>query len=123
MRESGVLLPDSWAKKREATILLAHARAAFERDPFRCSAGMPFADRSAFSRQRIAAFIAARFVASGLAEVEAHAALPATPLCCASVGRSSFGEIGPPLPTVFAPPTWSTVTAGPRMPFVGSAET
>src|SRR4051794_33282587 len=98
MRDSGVLLPDSWAKKRAATIRLAHALAALRNFPFRCRDDSPLALRSAFSRHRIAFDIAPRFEDDGFADVLAHAALPATPFSCASVGRSSFGEIGPPLP-------------------------
>src|SRR3954454_25404029 len=101
IRDSGVLEPDSWAKKRAATILLAQARAAFASGECECSAAMPFAARSAFKRQRIAADIAPRFEGAGFADVLEQAPPPATPCVSASVGRFSFGEIGPPLPIVF----------------------
>src|SRR3954452_17222590 len=75
-----------------------------------------------FSRQKIAEAIALRFDGAGFADVLAQAPAPATPLRCASVGRFSFGEIGPVRPTLFSLPS-TTMTAGPRMPFVPSAVT
>src|SRR3954470_18129239 len=63
-----------------------------------------------------------RFDGAGFAEVLAHATPPATPLRCASVGRFSFGEIGPPLPVTDSLP-FSTSTEGPSSPFVTSALT
>src|SRR4051812_10685833 len=122
MRDSGLLWPASCAKKRPETMRFAHALAALSRLPFAWNAASPFAERSAFNRQRIAPESALRFAGSGLAEVLEQATPPATPCVWASVGRFSFGEIGPVLPTVFAPCS-STVVAGPSRPLVGTAWT
>src|SRR3954453_18694158 len=122
MRDSTVLEPDSCAKKRRATIACAPPLAARASLPFECSADRPFAARSPFRRQRMAAVSAPPFEADGSAAVLAQAAVPATPFCCASVGRFSFGDSGAVLPRVLVP-CWSTVVAGPTKPFVGSAVT
>src|SRR4051812_37728833 len=104
MRDRTVLRPASCAKKRPATIRLAHPRAAFFSRLFAWTAGRPFAARSLFRRQRIADDIAPRFDRLGFADVLAHAPAPATPLRCASVGRFSFGEIGVVRPSVVTLP-------------------
>src|SRR3954452_3395166 len=75
-----------------------------------------------FSRQKIAEAIALRFDGAGLADVLAHAPLPATPLRWASVGRFSFGEIGIVRPVIVTFP-FSTVAGGSSRPFVPSAVT
>src|SRR3954452_23933083 len=123
MRDSGLLWPDSCAKKRRANIALAQPRAARASLPFECNAGRPLAARSAFRRQRMVPFRAPRFAGAGSAAALEHAAAPPTPCVCASVGRFSFGDSGAVFPTVFTPCSGVTVTAGPRTPFVGSALT
>src|SRR4051795_5991366 len=76
MRDSTVLEPDSCAKKRRATIAFAHPLAARASLPFECSADRPFAARSPFRRQRMAAVSAPPFEADGSAAVLAQAAVP-----------------------------------------------
>src|SRR5947209_15989369 len=116
MRDSGLLVPASCAKKRPATIRFAQPCAAFARPPCECKDGKPWAARSAFRRQRIVALSVCRLDGDGSADVLVHATPPETP-CSASVGRFSLGDSGPVLPTVFVP-CWSIVTAGPTSPVV-----
>src|SRR4051794_18114403 len=122
MRDSGLLEPASCAKKRRATIASAQLAAALPRLPFECRVASPWLARSAFRRQRIAACSAPRFDGRGLADVLEHAPTPPTPPACASVGRFSFGDSGPPR-AITCVPCASTCVAGPRRPLRGTAAT